>query len=109
MGFRWSDFDFEHRRVAWRAEHDKKKRSWLVSYSDEFFNIVREFQRRLGAVGGLVFARGDDAELPAPSELLSQRIRQAEEAAGLPKSSVGRVTRTAGSGARSGRTTRSRP
>ncbi len=85
MGLRWSDFDFEHRRVAWRAEHDKKKRSWLVSYSEEFFAIVREFQRRLGGVGGLVFARGDDAELPAPSELLSQRIRQAEEAAGLPK------------------------
>jgi integrase len=85
MGLRWSDFDFEHRPVAWRAEHDKKKRSWLVSYSEEFFTIVREFLRRLGAAGGLVFARGDDAEVPAPSELLSQRIRQAEEAAGLPK------------------------
>jgi len=85
MGLRWSDFDFEHRRVAWRAEHDKKQRSWLVSYSEEFFGVAREFQRKLGAVGGLVFPRGDDAERPAPPELLSQRIRQAENAAGLPK------------------------
>ncbi|MDQ6635153.1 MAG: tyrosine-type recombinase/integrase [Gemmatimonadota bacterium] len=85
MGLRWSDFDFEARRVTWRPEHDKKKRSWLVSYSEEFFATVREFRRRLEAVGGYVFPRADDGERPALGELLSQRIRQAEEAAALPK------------------------
>ncbi len=85
MGLRWSDFDFGGRRITWCAEHDKKRRTSVVCYPEQLFATVREFQRRLGVVGGYVFRRTTEAEEPAPPELLSQRIRQAEVAAGLPK------------------------
>jgi integrase len=85
IGLRWSDFDVDTHRVTWRAEHDKKRRTWVVCYPDEFFDTIRAFRRRLAAVGGFLFPRADDPEQPAPPELLSQRIRQAEIAAGLPK------------------------
>ena len=85
MGLRWSDFDFEAKRVTWRAEHDKKGRTWVVAYPDDFFAMVREFQKKLGAVGGRVFPREEKPDEPSPPELLSQRIRQAEDAAELPK------------------------
>jgi integrase len=85
MGLRWVDFDFATHRVTWRPEHDKKRKTWTVRYPEEFFLSVREFQRRLGAVGGYVFPRTDDSERPAPAELLSQWTRKAEVKAGLAK------------------------
>lgn len=85
MGLRWSDFDFTSKRVTWRPEYDKKRRTWVVRYPDSFFETVRDFQRRLGAVGGCVFPRRDDSSQPAPAELLSQWIGKAEDKAGLPK------------------------
>ncbi|MGH7688846.1 MAG: tyrosine-type recombinase/integrase [Gemmatimonadaceae bacterium] len=85
MGLRWSDLDFASGRITWRAEYDKKRRTSTVCYPERLFATVREFQRRLGALGGCVFPQEQDAEQPAAPELLSQRISQAETAAALPK------------------------
>jgi integrase len=60
-----------------------------IAYPDALFQIVREMQRRIaalgGAIGGHLFPRETDPERPAPAELLSQWVRKAEEEAGLPK------------------------
>lgn len=85
VGLRWSDFDFSTSRVTWSPLYDKRRKTWVVKYPMSFFETVREFQRRLGAVGGYVFPREDDLNRPIPRELVSQWIRKAEEAAGLPK------------------------
>jgi integrase len=85
MGLRWSDVDYAAGTVTWRAEHDKKRKTWVVPYPASLFETVRDLQRRIGAVGGYLFPRGDDQEQPAPAELLSQWIRRAEDHAGLPK------------------------
>jgi integrase len=85
MGLRWSDLDAASGCVTWRAEHDKKGKTWVVPYPTSFFATIRDFQKRLGAVGGFVFPRQEDANEPAPPELLSQWIRKAEKRAGVPK------------------------
>jgi integrase len=85
MGLRWTDFDFTGQRITWRAEYDKKRKKSVVPYPAAFFETARDFQRRLGTVGGCLFPRGDESDRPAPAELLSQWIRKAEAAAGLPK------------------------
>lgn len=85
MGLRWDDFDFVGHRITWRAERDKKRKTWVVAYPASLFESVREFQRRLGVVGGYVFPRRKNAERPARRELLSQWLRIAEQDAGLPK------------------------
>lgn len=46
---------------------------------------MRDFRRRLRAVGGYLFPRGADLTRHAPREPLSQRIRVAQEKAELPK------------------------
>lgn len=89
MGLRWSDIDFAAGQITWRAEHDNKRKTWVVPYPTSLFNTVREFQRRLGAVGGRLFPRADDLERPAPAEPLSPWIRKAEEHASLPKLEAG--------------------
>ena len=85
VGLQWQDFDVARGYVTWRPEHDKKNKTWIVPYPADFFETVREFQRRLGAVGGYLFPRLDGSAGHAAPELLSQWILKAEAAAGLPK------------------------
>jgi integrase len=85
IGLKWSDFDNARHCVTWRPEHDKKRKTWTVPYPPTFFEMVREFQRRLGVAGGYLFPREDGCEQHAPRELISQWIRKAEVAAGLEK------------------------
>jgi integrase len=53
----WDDIDFERHCVRWRAEADKKRREGVIPLPEELVTEIRSFQRRLGAVGGWVFAR----------------------------------------------------
>lgn len=77
--------------MTWRPEFDKKRRTCVVPYPAVFFEAVREFQHRLGAAGGFVVprqltvTRRSGGPGHAPRELVSQWIRKAEMAAGLPK------------------------
>ena len=85
MGLRWTDFDFAGQRITWSPLHDKKRKTWVVRYPASLFETVKDFQRRLGAVGGYCFPRSEDPTRNAPSELVSQWIRRAEDFAELPK------------------------
>jgi integrase len=85
IGLQWSDFDFATCRITWRPEHDKKRRTSVVPYPSSLFDAMRDFQRRLGAVGGHLFPRQAETATHAPRELISQWIRTAEVGAGLPK------------------------
>jgi integrase len=85
MGLRWDDVDFEKRRIVWRAEHDKKRKTSVVPYAQSLFEDIRDLQRRLGAIGGPLFPREKNPSESAPAELLSQWIAKAEGAAELPK------------------------
>lgn len=85
MGLPWEDVDFERRRSTWRAEFDKKSKASVVPYAESLFDAIREFQRRLDAIGGAVFARKKDPSRSAPAEHLSQWIAKAEDDAKLPK------------------------
>jgi len=85
MGLRWADIDFEAGSITWRAEFDKRRKRWVVPYSSDVLDKLREFQIRLGAFGGFVFPNTRHPELPAPADMLSQWIVKAEKAAGLRK------------------------
>jgi integrase len=85
MGLQWQDLDFTCHQIAWRSAYDKTRKTWVVTYPSSLFETVREFQTRLGALGGYVFPRRGDPERAAPRELLSHWIAKAEREAGLPK------------------------
>jgi integrase len=85
MALQWSDFDFTAHTIRWRPEHDKRRKTSVIKHPQQFFGTMREFQLRLGAVGGYLFPRRDDPQFHAPAQLLSQWIRTAEDQAGLEK------------------------
>ena len=85
MALRWEDFDATRQRITWRAEHDKKRKTWIVQYPVSLFEVLREFQRRLGAIAGPLFPRKKDKTRSAPAELLLHWIARAEDIAELPK------------------------
>ena len=59
---RWDDLDFKRGRITWRAAADKKRRTSVVAYPAALFDSLREFQRRLGDVGGVSVPRIHDSE-----------------------------------------------
>lgn len=85
MSLRWSDIDFEAESITWNAEFDKRRKTWVVPYSRAVFDTLRDFQVRLGALGGFIFPNKRHSERPAPPEMLSQWIGKAEKEAGIKK------------------------
>ncbi len=82
---RWDDIDFERGTVRWRAEADKKRREQVVPLPEPLSTEIRSFQRKLGAVGGWVFARASDGTQPMDRHLFDRWLRVAENKAGLRK------------------------
>lgn len=82
---RWEDFDFEARTVRWRAEADKKRRESVVPLPAALADEIKDFQRRLGAIGSWVFARASDRAEPIDRHLFDKWLVVAEKHAGLPK------------------------
>jgi integrase len=82
---RWEDIDLDTRTIQWRAEADKKGRDWTVPMPGALGQELREFRRRLRAVGGFVFARESDADEPMDRHLFNKWLAVAEHEAGLPK------------------------
>lgn len=82
---RWDDIDLEHETIRFRAVADKKGVEWIVPMSDALVGELHGFRRRLGAIGGLVFAAEKNPERPMDRYLFRKWLTRAEKAAGLPK------------------------
>ena len=82
---RWEDFDFQRGTIRWRAEADKKGQEWIVPMPQTLSDVVRAFQRRLGTVGGWVFAAEKDSSQPADRHWFDKWLSHAERMAGQPK------------------------
>lgn len=82
---RWEDVDFSGGTILWRAEADKKGQAWTIPIPDRFADELRSFRRRLGAVGGWVFAAEQNPETPMDRHLFDKWLALAERDAKLPK------------------------
>jgi len=82
---RWEDVDFEHRRIRWRAEADKKRRESVVPVPQHLIDELRLFRRKLGAVAGWVFAGERMPDQPMDRHLFDKWLTVAEKAAEVPK------------------------
>jgi integrase len=82
---RWDDFDFEHGRIRWRAEADKKRRESVVPYPSALMDECRAFQKQLGALGGWLFPRESDGTQPMDRHLFDKWLTVAERHAELRK------------------------
>src|SRR6267143_448740 len=41
LNLRWDDFDFENKMIRWRAEHDKKRKTWVLPMKNDPNRAVR--------------------------------------------------------------------
>ncbi len=82
---RWEDVDLDHKQIRWRADADKKGRESVVPIPAELADDLRVFRRRLGAVGGWVFAAERLADQPTDRHVFNKWLTVAERQAQLPK------------------------
>lgn len=82
---RWEEIDFGSQRIRWRAESDKKGVEWTVPIPQTLVDELRTFQRRLGALGGLLFASESSVDIPMDRHLFDKWLAIAEARAELPK------------------------
>jgi integrase len=80
-----ADIDLSKPPIRWRAEADKKRKEWCIPIPAKLAEAIRSFQRRLGAVGGWIFAAEKNPEVPMDRHLFDKWLAVAENEAGLPK------------------------
>ena len=84
LGLRWDDFDFEKRTITWRAELDKKRRTWLVPMPEEAEQALLKFRAEHPAIGSaLVFPMKNDPQRPVSRQLAADWLKRAYRYAGI--------------------------
>lgn len=81
----WEDIDFAEGAIRWRAEYDKKGQEWRIPAPEPLLEELRQFQRRLGVLGGRLFPSARRPTEPMRPEMLTQWLTAAERAGKVPK------------------------
>src|SRR3989441_9433334 len=78
LGLRWDDFDFEKRTITWRAELDKKRRTWVVPMPKLAEQALLSFRAAHPAIGtALAFAMDRAPMTPVNRHLASDWLLRA--------------------------------
>lgn len=82
---RWEDINFTQQRIRWRADADKKRKTWEIPATPELLHTLKSFQREFGVVGGWLFPHPDDTTIPMSRYQFGISLERAEIKAELPK------------------------
>ena len=82
---RWEDVNFDKGAICWPQDSDKRGKAWLMPMPEQLADELRKFQRRIGAVGGWMFASERNSGAPMHARTLTKWLAKAERKAGLPK------------------------
>ncbi len=91
LGLRWDDFDFEKRTITWRAELDKKRRTWMVPMPTQAEVALLKYRAEHPTIGSaLVFPMMSDPTKPVTRHLASDWMKRAYRYAEIkrPKGSL---------------------
>src|SRR5256886_4165036 len=78
INLQWDDFDFEKKTIRWRAEHDKKRKTWVVPMPTKAEQALLEFRAKHPAIGGaLVFPMKNDPTRAVRRQLAADRLKRA--------------------------------
>jgi integrase len=84
LGLRWDDFNFEEGTITWRAELDKKRRTWVVPMPKQAEQVLLKFRAEHPAIGSaLVFPMKNDPTKPVTRHLASDWMHRAYTYAGI--------------------------
>ena len=83
---RWDDFDFEKKTIRWRAEHDKKRKTWVVPMPKKAEQALLEFRAKHPAIGSaLVFPMRRNPSRAISRQLAADWLKRAFRYAGIPR------------------------
>jgi len=83
---RWDDFDFDKKTIRWRAEHDKKRKTWVVPMPKEAERVLLEFRAKHRVIGSaLVFPMRNDPNKPVSRHLAADWLKRAYRYAKLER------------------------
>lgn len=78
LNLRWDDFDFENRTIRWRAEHDKKRKTWVVPMPQKAEQALLEFRAKHRVIGSaLVFPMKNDPTKAVRRHLAADWLKRA--------------------------------
>src|SRR5213596_4365916 len=84
LGLRWDDFNFEKRTITWRAELDKKRRTWIVPMPQHAEVALLKYRSEHPAIGSaLVFPMKNDPKMPVSRQLAADWLKRAYRYAGI--------------------------
>src|SRR5207249_4619525 len=90
LGLRWDDFDFQKRTITWRAELDKKRKTWVVPMPTKAEQALLAFRAAHPAIGSaLVFPMKHDPMKPISRHHASVWLERAYRRAGLQRQRQG--------------------
>jgi len=82
LGLRWDDLDFEKREIRWRAELDKRRRTWVTPLPALATNALLAERQKYPAIGaGRVFPSGKNPARPITPHLADYWLKRAFEIA----------------------------
>ncbi len=86
LGLRWDDFDFEKQTITWRAELDKKRRTWIVPMPTQAEAALLKYRAEHPAIGSaLVFPMMSEPTKPVTRHLASDWLKRAYRYAGIKR------------------------
>src|SRR3989442_2154795 len=78
LGLRPDDFDFEKRTITWRAELDKKRKTWLTPMPARAATALLEYRKQHPAIGSaLVVPMKHERTTPVSRQLASDWLKRA--------------------------------
>lgn len=90
LNLRWDDFDFEKKAIRWRAEHDKKRKTWVVPMPKEVERALLEFRTKHRVIGSaLVFPMRNDPNRPVSRHLAADWLKRAYRYAKIERNKGG--------------------
>ena len=86
LGLRWDDFDFEDRIIRWRAELDKRRRTWLTAMPARAAEALLAHRSEHPGIGSaLLFPSSRKSDQPVTRHLAADWLKRAFRDAGASK------------------------
>ena len=90
LGLRWDDFDFEAKTIRFRAELDKRRKTWTAPLPRRAERELLRFRARCPAIGSvLAFPSPRDADKPVSIYLARSWLERAYAGAGITREKNG--------------------
>jgi integrase len=90
LGLKWDDLDFKSGTIRWRAELDKKRRTWVTPMPSRACDALQAHRKAHPGIGSaLIFPSSRKPEMPVSRHLAADWLKRAYRDSGASKPAGG--------------------